>query len=190
MPPPGSDFIGSVERAGSSKPREVNGVCVHPGWEKIAVQIDSGAVDTVGPKEIAGAFDTKETVMSKKGIGFVAANGSSIKNYGEKRIAGYTDDGEGVSLKIQCADVRSFLGSVHKMNLGGNAVVLDGDRSYTQNKETGRKTRIVYDHGKYVMHVWVPAKESAAKVESEKVLKGNRFAILATESEEIFTRRV
>ena len=190
MPPPGLSFIGSVERAGNSKQIEVNGVCLHPGWERIAVQIDSGAVDTVGPKEIAGAFDMKETVMSKKGIGFVAANGSSIKNYGEKRIAGYTDDGEGVSLKIQCADVRSVLGSVHKMHLGGNVVALDGDRSYTQNKETRRRTRIVYDQGKYVMRVWVPSKESAAKMESEKVLKGNKFAILATESGEGFARRV
>ncbi len=44
-----------------------------------------------------------ETVMSKKGIGYVAANGSSITNLGEKRIVGYTESGEGVSLKIQCA---------------------------------------------------------------------------------------
>ena len=40
--------------------------------------------------------------MSKRGIGFVAANGSGIKNYGEKRIAGYTDDGEGVSMRVHC----------------------------------------------------------------------------------------
>ena len=76
------------------------------------------------------------------------------------------------------------------MNLGGNVIVMDGDRSYMQNKETGRKTEIVYDHGKYIMHVWVHAKERAVKAASEKVLKGNKFAILAAESEEGFTRRV
>ncbi len=41
---------------------------------------------TVGPKEIARAFEMKETAMSKRGVGFVAANGSGIKNYGEKKI--------------------------------------------------------------------------------------------------------
>ncbi len=52
------------------------------GWEKIRVQIDAGAVDTVGPTEVARALKMKETVMSKKGIGYLAANRSSIENYG------------------------------------------------------------------------------------------------------------
>ena len=169
---------------------EVNEIRTTPGWERVRVQIDSGAIDTVGPKGIARAFDMKETVMSKKGIGYVAANGSSIKNYGEKRIAGYTDDGESVSMKIQCADVKKALCSVHKMNMGGNVVVLDGGRSYMQNKETGQRTRIKYEDGQYVMYLWLPSLEKEANIETEKVLKGNRFAILATESEEVFTRRV
>ncbi len=45
-----------------------------------------------GPKGMAGAFKMSESEMSRKGIGFVAANGSGIKNYGEKMIVGYTDD--------------------------------------------------------------------------------------------------
>ena len=71
----------------------------------------------------------RETEMSRRGIGFVAANGSGIKNYGEKKIVGYTDKGEAVSMRVQCADVKKALCSVHKMNLGGNVVVLDGERS-------------------------------------------------------------
>ena len=31
----------------------------------------------------------RETEMSRRGIGFVAANGSGIKSYGEKKIVGY-----------------------------------------------------------------------------------------------------
>ena len=49
--------------------------------------------------------------------------------YGEKRIAGYTDDGESVSMKIPRADVKKVLCSAHKMNMGDNVVVLDGGRS-------------------------------------------------------------
>ncbi len=40
--------------------------------------------------------------------------------------------------------MKKVLGSVHKMNVGGNVVVLDGDESYMQNKETSKKTRINY----------------------------------------------
>ncbi len=45
--------------------------------------------------------------MSKKVVGHIAANWSNIKNYGEKKVVGYTDDGEGVSLRSQSADVKN-----------------------------------------------------------------------------------
>ena len=67
------------------KPVEVCSVSEVKGWERIRVQVDSGAIDTVGPKEVAKAFEMKETVMSKKGVGFIAANGSGIKNFLERR---------------------------------------------------------------------------------------------------------
>ncbi len=85
--------IGSVERVAQKAKGEVNEPRATPGWERVRVQIDSGAINTVGPKEIARAFEMKETEMSRRGIGCVAATGSSIKNYVEK-IVGYTDDVE------------------------------------------------------------------------------------------------
>ncbi len=42
---------------------------------------------------------------------------------------------------MQCADVKKVLESVHKVNMGGDVVVLDGDRRYMQNKEANKKTR-------------------------------------------------
>ena len=83
-----------MERFTHGSKRSVNEIRAMPRWESVRVQIDSGAIDTVGPKEIAKAFGMKETVLSKRGIGHVAARGSSIENYGEKRIAGRTDGGE------------------------------------------------------------------------------------------------
>ncbi len=58
-----------------------------PGWERIRFQIDLGATHThaVGPKEIAKAFEMKETIMSKRGIGFAAANGGGIKTTARRR---------------------------------------------------------------------------------------------------------
>ena len=68
-------------------------------------------------------------------------------------------------------------------------VVLDGEKSYTQNKKTGQKTRIKREDGQYVMYTWVPFKENEVREESEKILKSNRFAILAMEGEEVFNRQ-
>ncbi len=67
-------------------------------------------------------------------------------------------------------------------------VVLDGGGSYTQNKDTGSKTRISYEEGQYVMHVWLPSKEEEAQEETEKALQGNPFAILATESDLVLSQ--
>ncbi len=154
------------------------------------VRIDSGAIDTVGPMEIGRTFEMKETEMSKRGVGFVAANGSSIKNYGKKKIVGYTNDGKGVSMRMQRADVKKVLCSAHKMNLGGHVVALDDGRSYMQRTENGQRTRIYYEEGQHAIHLRLPAKEEEARQETEKVSKGNRFAILATESEQVFSGRV
>ena len=71
-------------------------------------------------------------------------------------------------------------------------MVLDGDKSYMQNKATNRKTRIYYEEGQRVMYLRLPSKEEEVREETEKALKGNRFAILATEIEiqQDFTRRM
>ena len=45
--------ISSVERVIQKAKGEVNEVRATPGWERVRVQIDSGAIDTVGPKEMA-----------------------------------------------------------------------------------------------------------------------------------------
>ncbi len=75
--------------------------------------------------------------MSKKGFGYAASNRSKTESYGEGRIFGHTESGDGMSMRIQSADVKKVLGSVHKMNVGGTAVVLDGNKSYMQNREPG-----------------------------------------------------
>ncbi len=55
--------IGSAEKAARDKKREVNEVRATPGWERIRIQVDSGAVDTVGPKGRAGALKMRKTDM-------------------------------------------------------------------------------------------------------------------------------
>ena len=186
MPIPGPDGgLHSIDRPVGGK-SEVNQL-TH-GWERIRVQVDSGAIDTVAPKSVGRAFGMRETPMSKNNIGFVAANGSKITNFGERTVTGYTDDGEGVSMRMTCADVRKVLGSVHRMNRGGNRVVLDGDESYIESKQTGRQTKIHYEQGQYILYLWVPADSSEAGTVRHQTANGSRYAILAAEDEQGFAR--
>ncbi len=136
-------------------------------------------------------FKMKVTMMSKRGVGCVAGDGSNVEDYGDRKVTTRTaSETERVSNRIQRAGVKKVLGSVHKMNVGGNAVVLEGERSYTQSKTLGQKTRISYEDGQYVMHTWVPSKESEARKESSYTSKGIRYAILAAEGDEVFNRQV
>ncbi len=104
-------MIGSVERNVMRINRgEVNEARETPGWDKTRIQIDSGAIDSVGPKVIARAFEMRETATNKRGIGYVAAHGSGVKNYGENKFVGRTEDGEGVSLRTQRGGVKEGAG--------------------------------------------------------------------------------
>jgi len=179
--------LNSIDRASKENVGEINEV--EAGWEKIKVQVDSGAIDTVAPKSVAKKFELKETPASRRGVGFVAANGSKIQNYGERKVIGYTDEGTPISMRMTCADVHKVLGSVHKMNQGGNLVVLDGEHSYMKNKASGQKTKIHYEDGQYIMYMWVPCGRQEP-VKPDKRLSENRFSILAAEDEAGFTRQV
>ncbi len=75
------------------------------------------------------------------------------------------------------------------MKLGGNVVVLDGGKSHMQNTGNNQKTRVTYEEVQYVTYLWLPAKEKKVQGDTGNVLKGNRFAILAAESERVFRRR-
>ncbi len=96
-----------------------------------------------------------------------------------------------MSTKTQHARVKKVVGSAHKMNTGGNAAVPHGEKSHTQNKKTGQKTRVDYEGARCVICIWVPSMEKDTVEEQDESLTGNRFAILATESEEaVFNRQV
>jgi hypothetical protein len=127
--------------------------------------------------------------MSKRGIGYAVANGSSIKTYGEKKSLSYTEDGESASMRAQWDGVKKALCSAHDMNLRGNTAVQDGSKNYMQNKENGQRARINHEEGQIFTHLRVPAKEKDLQQETEKALKDNRFSILAAEGEQVFRRR-
>ena len=93
-------------------------------------------------------------------------------------------------MRVQCAHVNRVVCSVHKINLGGNVIVLYADKSNMQNMTTMMTTKIEYEDGQYIMYLWLPARKEEVATESDKVLKGNRFRILNAEHEMVFSRQV
>ena len=81
----------------------------HKGWGILRIQIDSGAVDTVGPQSAGRVFPIKPTKASREGNNYIAANGSPVKNYGERLVKGGTDNQIKVSMPIHVADVKRVL---------------------------------------------------------------------------------
>ena len=114
---------------------------------------------------------------------------TKIKNCGERKVTGHTDEGAAISMRVTCADVHKVLGSVHKMNQGGNLVVLDGEHSYVKNKVSGQKTKIHYEGGQCIVYMWVPRGQQAPE-KAAKPLTENSFSILAAEDEQVFRRQV
>ena len=125
-------------------------------WKKIEVTVDSGAADTVAPKSIGSQFPMKQTIASLSGMTYSAANGTEIKNQGERRITGKTSDGTPITITVQVADVKKMLGSVSRMCDANNQVVFDNDGSYIKNKVNGRVTKLDRRNGVYKFDMWIP----------------------------------
>ena len=125
-------------------------------WERIAMKIDSGAIDTVMPPNVASHFVTAETEASRNGPGFRAANGSAIEHYGQKTLRGVSDQYQPVRLTAQVADVKTTLGSVCQMLKAGNRVHFEQGNCYIENIRTGRRTEIDEKGSTFEIGVWVP----------------------------------
>ena len=97
-----------------------------------SLKIDSGAIDTCMPPTVAGAFPLRESAMSKAKAGYRAANGTPIRNHGEREIRGWTNEWSPFALTAQIADVRTALGSVYHMCRSGNRLIFDDDGSYIE----------------------------------------------------------
>ena len=97
-------YVGRQEDTGINAIEESSGV-----WERIPIKIDSGAIDTVIPKNVGTYFPIRETEASKSGIGFRAANGSHITNHGERKIEGLGEEWNPIGLRAQVADVKTAL---------------------------------------------------------------------------------
>jgi hypothetical protein len=116
------------------------------------VTVDSGAEDSVWPATHVDWDKVVETEESRKGIGFVAANGGRMANYGGTKVE-FVKEGKRKSMNFQVTDCKKPLASVSKIVDKGNRVVFDSEGSYIENKATGEIMKLERERGTYVMIV-------------------------------------
>ena len=132
-------------------------------WEKITMTADSGAVDHVIKTGELSSVNMRPSFASENGLTYAAANGSSIANYGEKPVNGVSNEGHGVDMVLQVADVKRNLASIPKMLNDGNRVILDQEGSYIQNKASGQKINMrIEKDGLFEFDVWVKKLQEVA----------------------------
>jgi hypothetical protein len=87
-----------------------------PEFIDIKVVLDSGAGAHVMNKNDCPGYEIKESPMTRAGAEFKAANGSTIRNYGEVRVEMVARDSKGgahnITSKFEAADVTRALWSV------------------------------------------------------------------------------
>ena len=160
------DRAQSISEVCRNTNREIASVSQTAGqWERIAVKIDSGAVDTVMPPHVATHFNLEHTEMSKSGPGFKAANGSQIKYFGPRSIRGVGDQHQLLNMTAQVAEVKSTLGSVHQMVRAGNRVHSESGNCYIEHVATGRRTPMMEKGGAFEGGLWAPKSSESGGVQ-------------------------
>ena len=130
------------------------------------ITIDSGAAESVMPKDFLTQFPLHESVGSKQGVCYVTANGSRMPNLGQRRVHFKTTNGANSSVLFQVTHARKPLASVAKIVQKGNRVVFSPEASYIENIHSGTKVPIVEANGTY--HLDVEYKAPPAEVFSRQ----------------------
>lgn len=130
--------------------------------------IDSGAAESVLPRNWCPQVALKEGPM--KGRKYSAANGSSIKNEGERVVSMITKEGQWRNLTFQVCDVTRPLASVHENVEHGHSVAFnpswDTSCCYMFNHDTNEHMWLNSKDGVYVLEAKIPPNQLQEKPSS------------------------
>ena len=141
----------------TAKPsRDISGVSNEQPWEEIEITVDSGACDTVMPREMCSGISVLQTPDSLRGMEYEVANGASLPNLGERRCLMMSEDSQ-ITKKItfQCADVHKALLSVSRVADLGYACTLGKFGGQLEDTVTGEKIPLHRRGNLYVMRAWI-----------------------------------
>ena len=84
-------------------------------WYEIELTADTGACDTVIPKDMCPGIPITPSYQSIRGMEYEVATGASIPNLGERKCEMWTDGGSGPkAISMQVADVHKALLSLSR----------------------------------------------------------------------------
>ena len=142
-------------------------------WTEIEAIVDSGAIDTIAPKEMVQGLKIRQNEISKRQGKYAAADGGVIQNLGECDMEGISEDGTKMKLITQVGDkLVNMLISVRRMVESGNMVIFGANQQAIRKlaacdkleKNTivgknGRKTEIQDENGMYVYKMKIKRKK-------------------------------
>ena len=117
--------------------------------------VDSGAADHVMPIGWLVMFIVMASIGSKKGLHYVAADGTRIPNLGQQMIRFMTLDGTWCEWVFQVAGIHKPLVSVSKLIEAGYRVVFDEDNSYIIHKKSKQIIKMRKERGVFVVDAYV-----------------------------------
>ena len=119
--------------------------------------VDSGAADHVIPIGWLPTilFAVMQSIGSKAGLHYVAANGHRIPNVGQQLVRFMTIDGTWMEIMFQLAAINKPLVSVSKLIGDGYKVVFDESNSYILHKQTKKIIRMRLEKGVFVIDCYV-----------------------------------
>ena len=117
------------------------------------ITIDSGAAESVLPKDMLKEVPLKESKGSRSGLNYVAANGGRMPNLGEKNVNFRTKDGRSSNITFQVTSARKPLVSVSRIVQKGNKVIFAPGNSYIENMASGKRIELEEINGTYHIDV-------------------------------------
>ena len=115
--------------------------------------VDSSAVDNVLPKSVCTVYPLEATSKSQSGVGFMGANGSHIKHYGQRRFRVKTSAGSNMNTTWEVAYVRKSLISASRLLVRGHKLVLEKPRIQCKNGDTIPPERT---GSLFAVRLWIP----------------------------------
>ena len=107
------------------------------------ITIDSGAAESVLPKNLLPHEPIEEGEAKRRGVKYVAANGGKLENMGEKKVkVKRAGSNAANSITFQVTDVSKPLASVSRILDKGNAVIFSRSGSYILNDTSSEKIPI------------------------------------------------
>jgi len=127
-------------------------------WVLIDVIADSGACETVMPKNLCSNITLRESEASKAGVEYEVASGKAVPNLGERHCEIFCEGaGSSMMMHFQVADIHRPLLSLSRAADQGFKSHLDWYGGYLEDTKTGETIPIQRRGNLYIMQIWVRA---------------------------------